>query len=70
MVAAEKNPGVSGFANWLAMRSLHEGDHGVRIVKDGYPATRSERIEREKNGYRAEAFYQKATNFLQNGGDM
>lgn len=54
---------VPGFC--LAMRVLHEGDHGVRIVVDGHPGIRAERLDRERHGYRAEGYYQKATGFLQ-----
>lgn len=67
---AEKHPESSGLVNGLAMRSLHEGDHGVRIIREGYPASRDERIDRERSGYRAEAYYQKASDFLLNGGNM
>lgn len=54
----------------VAMRALHEGDHGDRIVKLGHPSTRDERLDRERYGYWAEAYYQKATHFLQNSGNM
>lgn len=67
---AEKSTSVSGTVNGLAMRSLHEGDHGVRQMKQGFPGSRSERLDREKYGYRAEAFYQKATRFLQNSNNL
>ncbi|WP_036147817.1 RHS repeat domain-containing protein [Lysobacter antibioticus] len=67
---AGKSTSVSGTLNGLAMRSLHEGDHGVRIVNQGFPGSRSDRLDREKSGYRAEAFYQKAAGFLQNSNNL
>ncbi|WP_249041083.1 RHS repeat-associated core domain-containing protein [Marilutibacter maris] len=67
---AGKSRSVSGTVNGLAMRSLHEGDHGVRIVSQGFPGSRSDRLDREKSAYRAEAFYQKATGFLQNSNNL
>lgn len=65
-----KSPGESGLVNGLAMRALHEGDHGVRIISSGFPGSRLGRIDLERGGYRAEAFYQKATGFLQNGNNL
>ncbi|MDR6672033.1 RHS repeat-associated core domain-containing protein [Xanthomonas sp. 1678] len=65
-----KSAGASGAANGVAMRVVHEGDHGVRIVKYGFPQSRSDRFEREQHGYRAEALYQKATGFLQNSNNI
>lgn len=67
---AAKSTGVSSTVNGVAMRALHEGDHGVRIVKYGYPDSSSARLDRERYGYRAEAFYQKATGFLQNSNNL
>ncbi|SDY20034.1 RHS repeat domain-containing protein [Lysobacter enzymogenes] len=61
---------ASGLSNGLAMRILHEGDHGARIKDDGFPASRSDRFEREQHGYRAEGYYQKATGYLQNGNNI
>lgn len=58
---------ASDLANGVAMRALHEGDHGARIVESGYPATRNDRMDREVQGYWAEAYYQKANGYLQNG---
>ncbi|WP_206409540.1 RHS repeat domain-containing protein [Lysobacter enzymogenes] len=57
----------SDLAHGVAMRALHEGDHGARIVESGYPATRADRMNREVHGYWAEAYYQKANEYLQNG---
>lgn len=57
-------------ANGIAMRALHEGDHGIRIVSIGFPTSKLERLERERAGYRAEAYYQKATGFLQNSNNL
>jgi RHS repeat-associated protein len=67
---AGKSAGVSGTVNGLAMRSLHEGDHGVRIINEDFPGSRSDRLDRERSGYRAEAFYQKAMGFLQNSNNL
>ncbi|MBX9402509.1 RHS repeat-associated core domain-containing protein [Lysobacter sp. BMK333-48F3] len=61
---------ASGLVNGLAMRAVHEGDHGVRIVEKGFPSSRAERFEREQHGYRAEGYYQKATGYMQNGNNI
>ncbi|MDY4295252.1 MULTISPECIES: RHS repeat-associated core domain-containing protein [unclassified Xanthomonas] len=67
---AGKDPDVSDIVNSLAMRALHEGDHGVRIVQYGYPDSRAVRLDRERDGYRAEAYYQRASGFLKNSNNL
>ncbi|WP_425486504.1 RHS repeat domain-containing protein [Chiayiivirga flava] len=67
---AQRNPGQAGVQNGLAMRLLHEADHGAQIVKDGFPTSKEERLNREHSAYRAEGYYQKAMNFLQNSNNI
>ncbi|WP_425608092.1 RHS repeat domain-containing protein [Pseudoxanthomonas winnipegensis] len=66
----KKSPGESGLISGLAMRALHEGDHGVRIVQEGFPGSKLERFGREQAAYRSEAYFQKATGFLQNANNL
>ena len=65
----EKFSGNS-FLNGLAMKGLHEGDHGYRINEFGFPASRAERLQRERDGYWMEAAYQNAHNFMFGQGDL
>jgi len=62
--------GPSDLTQGVAMRALHEGNHGVNIADSGFPATRADRMDREKQGYWTEAFYQKAASYLQNGQNL
>lgn len=48
-------------AHGVASDFLHEGDHGARIVSEGYPKTRAERLDRERSAYWLESVYQRVT---------
>ena len=53
--------------NALAKIISHEGDHGVSDRQRGRSvANLTEREEHEKSGYRAQAYFQKAANFMDN----
>lgn len=39
-------------------------------MKEGFPASKLDRLGREQTGYRAEAYFQKASGFLQNSNNL